>query len=200
MVSHVYSAKNRRLPDVTPLRRQLIATPTTSSAASLFGEFERIFREHYEFVYRTARHVTGTPHDAEDVVQTLFVRLLGKELPPEVRSNPRGYLYRSAVNIALDVVRSRKRHGIADDAGMLDRVTSERTSVAEEDAFATLREALAELRPKAAEIVILHHLHGYSHSEIAALLGTTQGTIAVSLFRTRARLRKSIRRYLENKK
>jgi RNA polymerase sigma factor (sigma-70 family) len=60
----------------------------------------------------------------------------------------------------------------------------------------TLCEALAELNEKAAEILILRYVHGYSDSEIASLLGTTRGTIAVSLFRSRRRLRKSIRAYL----
>ena len=63
----------------------------------------------------------------------------------------------------------------------------------------TLRMALAELSPKAAEILVLRHVHGYSDVEIATLLGTSRGTIAVSLFRSRARLRKIIRAYLGDK-
>ena len=66
--------------------------------------------------------------------------------------------------------------------------------------MARLRDALAELNPKAVEILILRHVHGYSDAEIAKLLRTSRGTIAVSLFRTRARLRKSIRGYLEKRK
>jgi RNA polymerase sigma-70 factor (ECF subfamily) len=62
-----------------------------------------------------------------------------------------------------------------------------------------LRAALAELHPRAAEILILRHVHGYSDVEIAKLLGTTRGTIAVSLFRTRARLRKAVGAYLGDK-
>ena len=58
---------------------------------------------------------------------------------------------------------------------------------------------MAELTPKAAEILILRHVHGYSDAEIAEFLGKSRGTIAVSLFRTRARLRKSIRSLLGDK-
>jgi RNA polymerase sigma-70 factor (ECF subfamily) len=165
-----------------------------SGAAILPREFERIFREHYEFVYRTARHITGNPQDAEDVVQTLFLRLLGRELAGDVHANPRGYLYRAAVNIALDVLRARKRRAYTDDDPEL------LAAGGEAPAFATLREVLTELHPKSAEILILYHLHGYSHAEIAKLLGTSQGTIAVSLFRSRARLRKSLRGQWEKKK
>ena len=48
---------------------------------------------------------------------------------------------------------------------------------------------------KAAEIFILRYVRGYSDTEIGGLLGTSRGTIAISLFRTRSRLRKSIRNY-----
>ena len=62
-----------------------------------------------------------------------------------------------------------------------------------------MRQALSELSAKSAEILILRHVHGFSDVEIARLLGTSRGTIAVSLFRSRARLRKSIRAYLGEK-
>jgi RNA polymerase sigma-70 factor (ECF subfamily) len=160
------------------------------------AEFERVFREHYEFVYNTARRITGDPQDAEDVLQTLFLRLLDRGMP-EV-SNVKAYLYRATVNGALDLIRWRKRHPqeqLSVECLPEKKITGH--SGSEEDLFEDLRLALAELRPRAAEIFILRHVHGYSDSEIARLLGTSRGTIAVSLFRTRSRLRKLIRRCLE---
>jgi RNA polymerase sigma factor (sigma-70 family) len=59
-----------------------------------------------------------------------------------------------------------------------------------------LRDALAELNPKASEIFILKHIEGYDNAEIASMLGTSRGTVAVLLFRARARLKKSIRKRL----
>jgi RNA polymerase sigma-70 factor (ECF subfamily) len=178
----------------------LIATQPPSSAGILPRDFDRIFREHYEFVHRTAERVTGNAQDAEDVLQTLFLRLLGRELSGDVQANPRAYLYRATVNIALDVLRARKRRPVSDhSAAMLEEPAARTASRGEEDFLARLREALAELNPKAVEILILRHVHGYSDAEIAKLLGTSRGTIAVSLFRTRARLRKSIRGYLEKR-
>jgi RNA polymerase sigma factor (sigma-70 family) len=126
----------------------LTVTQPPSGAAILPREFERIFREHYEFVYRTARHITGNPQDAEDVVQTLFLRLLGRELAGDVTANPRGYLYRAAVNIALDVLRARKRRAYTEDDPEL------LAAGGEAQAFATLRDVLTELHPKSAEILV----------------------------------------------
>ena len=157
-------------------------------------ELEGLFREHSKFIYRTAYRVTGNGEDAEDVLQTLFVRLMRRELPTEFGRNPKGYLYRAAVNLALNVVRSRK---VSTDAfHVVDVPTSREKSRGESDLDEAVRQALGELKNRAAEILILRHVHGYSDVEIANLLGTSRGTIAVSLFRSRARLRKLIRAYL----
>ena len=65
-----------------------------------------------------------------------------------------------------------------------------------EEVYKHLNEAIADLSPRAAEILILRYVHDYSDAEIAKTLGTSRGTIAVSLFRSRARLRKVIRKTL----
>src|SRR5689334_13568980 len=83
---------------------------------SLPDELEELFREHYQLVYRTAYSVTGSTEDAEDVLQSLFVRLLGRGFPPDLRKNPKGYLYRAAFNLSLNILRSRKRYPVAHDA------------------------------------------------------------------------------------
>src|SRR6185503_13999637 len=79
-------------------------------------ELEDIFREHNKLVYRTAYSVTGTAEDAEDVLQSLFLRFLGRGFPPDLRTNPKGYLYRAAFNMSLNIVRSRKKHLSSVDA------------------------------------------------------------------------------------
>lgn len=174
------------------------ATETHPKSRILPEEFERIFREHYGFVHRTAHRVTANIQDAEDVLQTLFLRLLRFELPLGVVDNPRKYLYRATVNIALDLIRARRRRALVDEPSeLLDKPATSLPSRGEEEILDHLRSALAELNPRAAEILILRHVHGYSDAEIARFLGTSRGTIAVSLFRSKARLRKRIRGYLE---
>jgi len=175
-----------------------IASEPQSKGGTLPRDFERLFREHYEFVHRTAHRITGNSSDAEDVLQTLFLRLLRHDFSRELGTNPKAYLYRATVNLALDVIRSRQRHSfVSDSMELLEARDGGTPSRGEEDILSRLRAALAELKPKAVEILVLRHVHGYTDVEIAKLLGTTRGTIAVSLFRTRSRLRKSIRGYLE---
>jgi RNA polymerase sigma factor (sigma-70 family) len=63
----------------------------------------------------------------------------------------------------------------------------------EEDLQRSLVDAIAKLKPSAVEILILRYTHGYSDAQIARMLGKSRGTIAVTLYRARARLRKLLR-------
>ena len=163
---------------------------TSRMAGELFSqEFEQLFQEHYVLIYRTAYGVTGRVEDAEDVVQTLFLRLLRREQPPDFLRNPRGYLYRAAVNLSLTIVQTRRRRELTEAGEELAVTLPARVSSQAEETHRRLYEAIAQLSPKAASMLILRYLHDYSDAEIATLLGTSRGVIAVTLYRSRARLR-----------
>jgi RNA polymerase sigma factor (sigma-70 family) len=158
-------------------------------------EIETIFKEHGQLVFRTAYGVTRNREDAEDVVQAVFMQLVRQERRPEGK-NLQGYLYRAAVNASLNTIRRRKRERVlqvSDDIEAPTRVDS----INAELRHRRLYEAIAELKPDAAHIVILRYMHNKSDAEIAAMLGTSRGTIALKLFRSRARLRKLLRASLE---
>jgi RNA polymerase sigma-70 factor, ECF subfamily len=157
---------------------------------------EKLFREHAQMIHSTAYVITGHRQDAEDVLQSIFVKLLQHGLTPEVRQQPARYLYRAAVNLSLNVLRARKRRRLVDGVDTLEipapgemrehlRGRDERQE--------RLTEAMAGLKPRALEILLLHYAHDYSDAEIATLLGTSRGTIAVTLYRIRARLRTLLR-------
>jgi RNA polymerase sigma-70 factor (ECF subfamily) len=173
--------------------KDLIAVVPQTKGRPLPEEFEELFREHSKFIYRTAYRVTGNSEDAEDVLQNLFVQMLRRDLPPEFGRNPKAYLYRAAVNLSLNVIRTHGRRSHSDVVRELKDPSTPEQSRGEAEMVEELRLALSELNPKAAEILILRHVHGFTDAEIADLLGTTRGTIAVSLFRSRARLRRAIR-------
>jgi RNA polymerase sigma factor (sigma-70 family) len=157
---------------------------------TLAQDFEEIFREHSGLVYRTAFSVTGSRHDAEDVLQTIFLRLLQRNLPSDFYKNPKGYLYRAAVNVALITIRTRKRQRIDAVIEDVDSIALPYAPVADEDRKQRLVRAISELHPKAVEMLILRYEHDYSDAEIAKMLGRSRGTIAVTLYRARARLKK----------
>mgnify|MGYP001294619610 CR=1 FL=1 len=155
-----------------------------------FPQFEAIFREHYRLTYRTAYAVTGSAEDAEDVVQTIFLRLLRRGSPPDLKKNPGAYFYRAAVNLSLNAIRGRKRQTLALDQARFELRPGVEESDSAEEIHRRLYEAVARLESGDAHILILRYAHNYSDAEIAKLLGVARTTIAVRLYRARARLRK----------
>jgi RNA polymerase sigma factor (sigma-70 family) len=119
----------------------------------LTHEFDDLFRDHYAMVYRSAFSVTFNTEDAEDVVQTIFLRLLRNGLPTGVK-NTRGYLYRAAVNEALNVVRSRRQTQDVDQR-TFDRLPGLQRPAQESSMSARIAAAMAQLHPAAVEMLVL---------------------------------------------
>src|ERR1043166_8130080 len=69
---------------------------------------DSMYEAHHSMVFRTAYRITGNPSDAEDVLQTVFLRLLRRYGEAEAVGNMPGYLHRAAVNSALDLMRARQ--------------------------------------------------------------------------------------------
>jgi len=156
-------------------------------------ELEVVFREHARLVYRTAFGVTGSHEDAEDVLQTIFLKLIRQEFPPDLKNNPQAYLYRAAVNASLNIVRRRRREVLVEDSGPFD-VPAPADTDNEDPELQRLYEGISQLKPAAAEILILRYMHSKSNAEIAKMLGRSQGAITLMLFRARARLKKLLRK------
>jgi RNA polymerase sigma-70 factor, ECF subfamily len=167
----------------------IMPKPTADNAR----EFEDLFREHYLLVYRTACVITGSPEDAEDVLQTIFLRLMRRSTPPDIRKNAKGYFYKAAVHLSLDTIRSRRREVLTSDFAAINGHIGAEASTMQDALDRRLIEALAKLTPRTVEIVMLRYVHDYTEPEIAKLLRTSRGTVAVTLFRARMRLRKLLR-------
>lgn len=155
--------------------------------APIAPEIEDLYRAHHGMVFRTAYRITGNAADAEDVLQTVFLRIWKKDA--SLIQNPESYLRRSAVNAALDVVRARQAAG---QVALEDTVTSPACTELRELRDA-LRKALAKLNPKMAEIFALRFFEGNSNQEIANLLDMSQVLVAVTLHRARKQLQKELR-------
>lgn len=158
---------------------------------------EQIFRDHHAQVFRAAYRITGNNSDAEDVLQTVFLRVLRLERGDDLSDSPASYLHRSAVNAALDLIRSRKTWKLTSLDDAAPRLVEDRDRGPErlhEDAElrSRVRAALAEMSPKMAEIFALRYFEGYDNHEIAHMLRTSRSTVAVLLHRARARLRNEI--------
>jgi RNA polymerase sigma-70 factor (ECF subfamily) len=150
-------------------------------------DLEDVFQQHASLVFRTARALTGSSEEAEDIVQTVFLRLLRGDAGA-LRKNPKGYLYRAAVNLSLDVLRARRRRPFIRDVGDLEASTPAAPGFGTH-AYHQLDDALAQLDPPSVEILTLRYVHGYNDAEIARMLGVSRGAMAGRLFRLRRRLK-----------
>lgn len=177
-------------------RRRSLLSVLEEPAIAIPDELEQSFRAHHGLVFRTAYRITGNAGDAEDVLQTVFLRLLRRGPNTEALDNPESYLRRAAINAALDVIRSRRAEQTVplpgDGSGLMP------TAPARADISGlrqALTRALAQLKPRPAEIFALRFIEGLSNRQIGQTLGISQVLVAVIVHRTRQRLRKELRPY-----
>jgi RNA polymerase sigma-70 factor (ECF subfamily) len=170
-------------------------------ARSPLADLEQVFRESHAAVFRAAYRVTGNASDAEDALQTVFLRLLKRDAAADAVENMPSFLRRAAVNAALDLVRSRQgvrniplddvEPVLAEPASAPARAPARHSSEIRD----WLRGALARLNPRIAQMFALRFFEGKDNPEIARLLNTTPGSVAVTISRTRDRLEKEYRVY-----
>lgn len=156
-----------------------------------------LFRDYGRTVFRAAYRITGDSDDAEDVVQSVFLRLIRNEHVGRLSDTPGPYLRRAATNAALDLIRRRKVAATvqwSDEAPdpPADGVDDPFHRLSNEELKVVLRRGLAELSPRMAEIFALRYLEGLDNPEIAEVVGTSTGTVAVTLHRARKTLQDHI--------
>ena len=173
----------------------LLSATGEKPVPTLPDELEEIFRAHHDLIFRTAYRITGSASDAEDVLQTVFLRLLTRD-PNAARllENRAGYLHRAAVNVSLDVVRARQRRDqVSIEDFPVERAEHSSAHEDQRELEDSLRRSIAQLKPRAAEIFVLRFIEGYKYGEIARMLSISQVQVAVTVHRTRRRLQKELR-------
>ena len=164
------------------------------------AQLEEVFREHQSCVLKAAYRITGSMADAEDVSQSVFLRLARGALDRGRISNLQSYLHRSAVNGALDLIRSRGHREVVTvetaDELQCDSGASPERALSSLEIKNWLRRELATLNPRTAEMFALRYLEGLDNPEIARTMNTSQAVVAVTLHRARALLKKGLRSFM----
>lgn len=176
-------------------RETVSATAANLPIIERNGRLAQLFAEHYRRVLIAAYRIAGNMADAEDVAQAVFLRV-GTSAATEV-ANAGSYLYRAAINGALDIVRRRKTAAAEplDAAANVWATTSGSSPEAEalnRDLTRLLRLAIAELPPRAAEMFALRYLEELENREIAKLMKTSAAVVAVTLHQVRSKLKKRL--------
>ena len=166
------------------------------------SELETLFQAHHGRVFRTAQRITGSPADAEDVLQTVFLRLVKNQDEYDWSQNPEAYLSRAAINASLDLLRSRTRsRSVGLDDVEVDSIAgsfrSPEAVQADRELQTLVRQAVGRLGKTAGEMFVLRYYEGFDNKEIAVLMKTSPLVVGVVLHRARTKLRKEIGHYLE---
>lgn len=151
-----------------------------------------LYDAHARRVHRLVYRICGDEEMARDCTQDTFVRVF------ERLSTFRGdaafstWIHRIAVSVTLNAIRKerRLRRSSEDLDVAVDLPDTSRT--AEPDLRDRLAAAIGALPESCRVSVILHDIEGYTHAEIANMLGIAEGTSKARLFDARTRLRKML--------
>jgi len=165
----------------------------TDAALAANGDadaFERLYRAHVARVHTLARRMAGDDV-ADDLTQEVFIRAWQKLASFQGRSSFSTWLHRLAVNLILSrrktLARHRDRH-VAGDAvleGMSGHAAPAGLSM-------DLEGAMGHLPDGAKQVFVLYDVEGYSHDEIAGVMGISVGTSKSQLHRARMLLRRHL--------
>ena len=165
-------------------------------AAEEREQFAQALLPHLDAAYNLARWLTRDDHDAEDLVQSAYLRAL-KSFGGFHGANSRAWLLMIVRNACYTWLQQKRARGpaVAFDEGIhgagSDDADPEK-SLLSEDERRSVRQAVEELPPELREVVVLRELEGLSYKEIATIAEIPLGTVMSRLSRARERLRQSL--------
>lgn len=142
--------------------------------------FERYYAELIHYMSR----VLGDRERAQDVVQETYLRvsILGNR--PGTITEPRAFLYRTAKNIVIDEWRKkRNKKEFASDELAISECEEPLTQILSEYRMGRLQKTIDELPPRCHEAFILHKFEGYSHKEVAKIMGISVNAVEKHIIR-----------------
>lgn len=160
--------------------------------------FGQLVRRHQPRIHRLAIHMVRDRALAEDIAQEAFLRAYNALDRFDGRSEPYTWIYRIAVNLSLNAIRSRKSSRITgeDDDARLDALQSEKpdgadphSQSAERQQYLALCEGIDALSDTLRTTLVLVCVDGMSHEDAATILGAPEGTIAWRVHEARRKLK-----------
>ena len=172
-----------------------VSKPQTHAYQDAESVLEAAFDEHWTWVCTTLYRLVGDWDEAEDLALEVFYRLHRR--PPKDRGDPDrrdpdrralgSWLHRVATNVGLNAIRAKQRRRRYEEiAGMLrlqrDVPVDPARAFERRETQAGVRRVLAEMKPRAAQVLVLRH-SGLSYAEIAAALNVAPGSVGTLLAR-----------------
>ena len=175
---------------MTTASAQIDEPPIPMPSTTPVARFAELYERHYEVVFGAALRVTGNPADAEDVLQTVFLRVMAGGGDVEDVALPAAYFRRAAVNAAVDVLRRRELRAESAYDSRAPHAAVQPSLLLKE----RLRRALAILDSEDASLFLLRHVEGLSIEELAGMFQMEKNNVSVRLHRIRHRLQAEMER------
>jgi RNA polymerase sigma factor (sigma-70 family) len=183
-------------PTYTPEEAAELVRRAQAGEAAAFGELVRRYRDR---IFALVLHLTGSESDADDITQEVFLGAY-RALPQFAgRSEFFTWVYRIAVNRALNARRDRSRRGETaledprvDKAVAADAYGDPARAAELRQTYARLLSALDRLPAEMRTTVVLVALQGMNHEEAAVIQDCSPGTIAWRIHKARGRLQKAL--------
>jgi RNA polymerase sigma-70 factor, ECF subfamily len=150
-------------------------------------DLDAALEEHWPRIYGVLFQLTGDSNAAEDLALEVFYRLHRKPPPANDALNLGGWLYRVAMNLGYNALRAaHRRSRYEQEAGVQaleqDALAEPASEVERRIERQQVRAALARLKPREAQLLILRH-SGLSYAEVAAVLQVAPGSVGTLLAR-----------------
>jgi len=187
MDNNVISIMQKRSGCTAPVKKPLHGAAENEQSKQNAAEYARIVEAYMDTVYRIAINYAKSVHDAEDIVQNTFVKLLTKNVVFQDEEHIRRWLIRVAVNECNNLCSSywRRQVDSIDALGVEPEFT--------QPEYSGLYEAVRLLPPKCRSVVHLFYYEGYSCKEIADILHISEATVRTRLVRARKLLKEQLK-------
>ena len=172
-------------PTILAARSCYIVEGGKELALNTSNDITEIFRRHVKSVYRLCYSYFGSAADAEDAVQTTFMKLVTNPRTFDGEQHERAWLLACAANVCKDELKSARRKRAGD---MPPDVVDESASAESSDVL----QAVLALPPQYKDCVYLHYYEGYKTDEIAEMTGTPPSTVRNRLSDARKMLRSAL--------
>ena len=152
-------------------------------------QFDAVYREHFAFVWRTARYLGVPRGELEDVAQDVCVKLASILRSFDGRSAFTSWLYRVTLNAVRDMQRARSRRGR--NADRYAEVAPDEYLPDQEDSAAAkeLWNAVRRLPDQQRDAVLLIYAEGMSHAEAGVIMGCKEATVSWHVHEAKKTLR-----------
>ena len=149
------------------------------------AEAERLVYTYSDLILRLSYTYLKSTHDAEDICQTVFLKLLTSGQTFDSPAHEKAWIIRTTANACKDALRSTfRRRTVALEAAA--------ATAAPEAPDSAVLEAVMALPENYREAVYLHYFERYSVREIAGLLGRSEAAVTAHLSRGRHKLRTTL--------